>query len=71
MALFAGAFDERIALTIAQESGGGGYTTWRYSEVITESVETLGNTSHVWFIEDLVTHVPVFQLGFETTIRSS
>jgi hypothetical protein len=24
MALFAGAFDERIALTIAQESGGGG-----------------------------------------------
>jgi hypothetical protein len=53
MALFAGAFDERIALTIAQESGGGGYTTWRYSEVITDNVETLGNTSHVWFIEDL------------------
>lgn len=53
MALFAGALDERIALTIAQESGGGGYTTWRYSEVITDNVETLRNTSHVWFIEDL------------------
>ena len=52
MALFAGAFDERIALTIAQESGGGGYTSWRFSETLGK-VETLGNTSHLWFIEDL------------------
>ncbi len=52
MALFAGAFDERIALTIAQESGGGGYTTWRVSETL-GNVETLGKTSHTWFIEDL------------------
>ncbi len=52
MALFAGAFDERIALTIAQESGGGGYTTWRVSETL-GNVETLRNTSHAWFIEDL------------------
>jgi hypothetical protein len=52
MALFAGAFDERIALTIAQESGGGGYTTWRVSETL-GNVETLRATDHGWFIEDL------------------
>ena len=52
MALFAGAFDERIALTIAQESGGGGYTTWRVSETL-GNVETLGATSRAWFIEDM------------------
>ncbi len=52
MALFAGAFDERIALTIAQESGGGGAAAWRVSETL-GNVETLGNTSHVWFMEDL------------------
>ncbi|MCX7874598.1 MAG: T9SS type A sorting domain-containing protein [Melioribacteraceae bacterium] len=51
LALFAGAFDERIALTIAQESGGGGYTTWRFSEEINKSssVETLGKTDYNWF----------------------
>jgi len=52
MALFAGAFDERIALTIAQESGGGGAAAWRVSETL-GNVETLGNTSHVWFIEEM------------------
>jgi len=52
MALFAGAFDERIALTIAQESGGGGAAAWRVSETL-GNVETLGATSHVWFIEDM------------------
>lgn len=52
MALFAGAFDERIALTIAQESGGGGYPAWRVSETL-GNVETLEKTSHVWFIEDM------------------
>ena len=34
MALFAGAFDERIALTIAQENGGGGAPSWRVSHDI-------------------------------------
>ncbi len=54
MALFAGAFDERIALTIAQESGGGGYTTWRFSETQPAgTVENLSRTSNLWFIEDL------------------
>lgn len=52
MALYAAAFDERIALTIAQESGGGGAAAWRVSETLGE-VETLGRTSHVWFMEEL------------------
>ncbi len=52
MALFAGAFDERIALTIAQESGGGGAAAWRVSETL-GNVETLGNTSSAWFIQDM------------------
>ncbi len=54
MALFAGAFDERIALTIAQESGGGGATSWRYSQTEPSgTVETLGATSHQWFSEGM------------------
>jgi hypothetical protein len=52
MALFAGAFDERIALTIAQESGGGGAPAWRVSETIGD-VEKLGATDHNWFKEDM------------------
>lgn len=52
MALFSGAFDERIALTIAQESGGGGAAAWRVSETL-GNVETLGRTSHVWFMESM------------------
>ncbi|MBO9681981.1 MAG: hypothetical protein J7502_04835 [Flavisolibacter sp.] len=52
MALFSGAFDERIALTIAQESGGGGATAWRVSETIGD-VEKLGATSHQWFMESM------------------
>lgn len=52
MALYAGAFDERIALTIAQESGGGGAAAWRVSETLGK-VETLGATSHVWFQESM------------------
>ena len=52
MALFAGAFDERIALTIAQEPGGGGVTAWRVSETL-ENVETLGRTNYAWFLESM------------------
>jgi hypothetical protein len=52
MALFAGAFDERIALTIAQESGGGGAPAWRVSETIGD-VEKLGSTSNQWFRNDM------------------
>jgi hypothetical protein len=54
MALFCGAFDERIALTIAQESGGGGATSWRYShsEPIS-SVECIDNTDYTWFMDSM------------------
>ncbi len=49
MALFAGAFDERVALTIAQESGGGA-TSWRYSHTLPAgSVEDIDNTNYNWF----------------------
>jgi hypothetical protein len=51
MALFAGAFDERIALTIAQENGGGGAPSWRVSRQIEPqgSVENINSTSYDWF----------------------
>lgn len=50
LALFSGAFDERVALTIAQESGGGGDTSWRYSYTEpTGTVEGLAQTSTQWF----------------------
>ncbi len=52
MALWAGAFDERIALTIAQEPGGGGAAAWRVSELL-PGVETLGATNHAWFMESM------------------
>ncbi|MGI4820025.1 MAG: T9SS type A sorting domain-containing protein [Janthinobacterium lividum] len=52
MALFSGAFDERIALTIAQESGGGGAPAWRVSETL-GAVEKLGATDYNWFKEDM------------------
>jgi len=51
MALFAGAFDERVALTIAQENGGGGAPAWRVSHEIDAqgSVEKIDTTSKEWF----------------------
>ncbi|MDR1003959.1 MAG: hypothetical protein LBL97_03000 [Prevotellaceae bacterium] len=52
MALFAGALDERIALTIAQEPGGGGAAAWRVSETL-GNVETLGRTNYAWFMESM------------------
>ena len=52
MALFAGAFDERIALTIAQEPGGGGAASWRVSQTLGK-VEKLGATDHKWFMESM------------------
>lgn len=52
MALFAGAMDERIALTIAQEPGGGGVNSWRVAETL-GNVETIGRTNYAWFKESM------------------
>ncbi len=51
MALYCGAFDERIALTIAQEPGGGGAAAWRASHESTENLENLDKTDYHWFLE--------------------
>ncbi len=50
MALYCGAFDERVALTIAQEPGGGGAAAWRASHQM-DSVENLERTDYHWFLE--------------------
>ena len=52
MALFCGAFDERIALTIAQEPGGGGAAAWRASRLL-GNVESLERTDYNWFLESM------------------
>ena len=52
MALFCGAFDERVALTIAQEPGGGGAASWRYNCHV-DSVENLDRTDYHWFKESM------------------
>jgi hypothetical protein len=51
MALFAGAFDERIALTIPQESGGGGAPSWRVTREIEAygASEDIQRTDYNWF----------------------
>jgi (4-O-methyl)-D-glucuronate---lignin esterase len=54
IALFSGAFDERIALTISIESGGGGYTAWRVTETLSGSRETLRNAQgQQWWQESV------------------
>ncbi len=52
MALYCGAFDERIALTIAQEPGGGGAAAWRISRTMND-VENLDKTDYHWFMESM------------------
>jgi len=57
MALFGGAFDERVALTVAQESGGGGITSWRTSQDFatrtSTNVEKIDNTNYSWFLSSM------------------
>ena len=58
MALFAGALDERITLTIAHESGGGGIPSWRLSEDFANrtgtDVEKIDNTNWSWFKDSML-----------------
>ena len=51
MALYCGAFDERVALTIAQEPGGGGAAAWRKSHESKVRVEDIDKTDYHWFLE--------------------
>lgn len=67
MALFCGAFDSRVALTIAQEPGGGGAAAWRVSHTI-EGVEDLDRTDYHWFKTSLRDHFhgdSVYQLPYD------
>jgi len=54
-ALIVGAYDERIALTIPQESGSGGSASWRISDWQGTTVQTLGEITgeNVWFTASL------------------
>lgn len=52
MALFSGALDERVTLTIVQESGGGGINAWRVAENL-GNVEKIENTNYSWFMKYL------------------
>lgn len=68
MALFAGAFDERIALTIAEESGGGGINSWRTSKEFNSrtgtNVEKIDNTNFSWFKQSMSSLDP-YQLPYD------
>ena len=57
MALFGGALDERVALTVVEESGGGGIDSWRMSQEYTDrtsvQVEKIDNTNYAWFMTSM------------------
>ena len=64
LALFAGAWDERIALTIPHESGGGGTISWRYSDMLEDrdntEVENLHHAQGVqWYAAGLKAYEPL------------
>jgi hypothetical protein len=57
MALFGGALDERVTLTVVQESGGGGINAWRTSKAFTArtgtNIEKIDNTNYSWFLSSM------------------
>ena len=53
IALYAGAFDERIALTIPEESGGGGEAAWRVSGTMTGTEDLSHAQGTAWYWQDL------------------
>ena len=67
MALYCGAFDERVALTIAQEPGGGGAAAWRISH-LQNDVENIDRTDYHWFLESQLENFcgdSVYQLPYD------
>jgi hypothetical protein len=53
MALYAGAFDERVALTIPEESGGGGEAAWRVSATMTGTEDLEHAQGTAWYSSNL------------------
>jgi hypothetical protein len=78
IALYGGALDERIALTISEEAGGGGSASWRYlynadaeNTLGTHegSVEDIDTTDHHWWasglMQDQFSSVNVYKLPID------
>jgi len=57
MSLFGAALDERVALGIVEESGGGGINAWRTSQDFvtrtSTNIEKIDNTSYSWFLSSM------------------
>ncbi len=62
IALYSGALDERIALTIPHESGGGGTVSWRYAEILDQPNNEVEDLNHAqgaaWYSDALRVYQP-------------
>jgi len=54
MALYVGAFDERVALTIPEESGGGGEASWRFMATQTGTEDLNAAQGTAWYAKNLL-----------------